>query len=446
MADEPEDSSNSKSRKERKEEGKLRKRQRIEESGGVRPRSKEPKNSKTKSVDQKGKREGNNKKKKQQKNHEQKSQHRFGRVMDQVPCRNKPRFSTLSIALPGSVLSNCQTRELKTHLVGQIARACTIYHVDEVVVFDDKLSKRNNNNNKSEANNAGEKSVDFSCAFLSRVLQYCECPQYLRRTFFPQHPDLQFAGLLPPIDAPHHVRAEDRCKYREGAVLKPKGNEEETSNLVNCGVRNRPIVIDRSLPPGIRCTVELDPKDYGRPGKKMSGKVVSPAAPREDNGTYWGYTTRIADSIQNVFEECPFEGGYDLKIGTSERGDANIEDPKFSLPQFAHSLIVFGGVAGIEECIDADETSKLPGSESKNLFDLWVNICPFQGSRTIRTEEAVLIGLAKFSPHLATSGATMGPNNSSEAEKGKGENAPVVEFSDGAVSEESSDSNSEDSE
>jgi Putative RNA methyltransferase len=63
----------------------------------------------------------------------------------------------------------------------------------------------------------------------------------------------------------------------------------------------------------------LDPKDYGRPGKKMAGKVVSPAAPREDNGTYWGYTTRIANSIQKVFEECPFDGGYDLKIGTSER-------------------------------------------------------------------------------------------------------------------------------
>lgn len=131
--------------------------------------------------------------------------------------------------------------------------------------------------------------------------------------------------------------------------------------------------IDRSLPPGIRCTVQVDVKDYGRPGKTMSGKVVSPSAPREDDGTYWGYTTRIAGSIRKVFEECPFEeeGGYDLKIGTSERGDSNIENKNFALPQFQHALIVFGGVAGIEECVDADETSKLPGSESKKLFDLW---------------------------------------------------------------------------
>ena len=75
--------------------------------------------------------------------------------------------------------------------------------------------------------------------------------------------------------------------------------------------------------------------------------------------------------MQKVFDECPFDGGYDLKIGTSERGDVSVEDPTFALPKFQHSLIVFGGVAGIEECVDADETSKLPGSQSKKLFELW---------------------------------------------------------------------------
>ena len=98
---------------------------------------------------------------------------------------------------------------------------------------------------------------------------------------------------------------------------------------------------------------------------------MSPSAPREDNGTYWGYTVRIASSIQNIFDECPFDGGYDLKVGTSERGDVSIEEKSFTLPQFRHSLIVFGGVAGIEECVDADETTKLPGSRSKELFDMW---------------------------------------------------------------------------
>lgn len=124
------------------------------------------------------------------------------------------------------------------------------------------------------------------------------------------------------------------------------------------------------MTPGIRCTVQLDPKAYGSTGR-IRGKVVSPSAPREDDGTYWGYTTRLASSINAVFNDCPYEGGYDLKIGTSERGDVSVDDKKFSLPKFEHALLVFGGVAGIEECVDADENLKVSGSESKKLFDMW---------------------------------------------------------------------------
>lgn len=44
---------------------------------------------------------------------------------------------TLSVALPGSILNNAQSLELRTYLAGQIARACAIFCVDEVVVFDE---------------------------------------------------------------------------------------------------------------------------------------------------------------------------------------------------------------------------------------------------------------------------------------------------------------------
>jgi hypothetical protein len=43
-----------------------------------------------------------------------------------------PRYYTVSIAVPGSVVDNAQSRELKTILVGQIARAAAIHHIDEV--------------------------------------------------------------------------------------------------------------------------------------------------------------------------------------------------------------------------------------------------------------------------------------------------------------------------
>jgi len=54
--------------------------------------------------------------------------------------------------------------------------------------------------------------------------------------------------------------------------------------------------------------------------KVFNGKVVSPSAPRTDSGIYWGYTVRLASSFGAVFTQSPYNDGYDVMIGTSERG------------------------------------------------------------------------------------------------------------------------------
>ena len=128
----------------------------------------------------------------------------------------------------------------------------------------------------------------------------------------------------------------------------------------------------------------------------------------------------------------------------------SIDDPKFCLRRkratstkrqktedsndehFNHLLIVFGGVAGIEESVDADESMTIPGEDSKKMFDVWVNICPYQGSRTIRSEEAVFIALSRLSPYIAK-------NMTSQSKKHEVVKTEDVEFSDEDVSEESSD-------
>jgi Putative RNA methyltransferase len=275
-------------RKLRKVEAKLQKRKRIEQSGGVRTRSVPTNNCNsataaasvsTRILPSSHTKDRVNIPKIRIKATDNPSMdhHRFGRVMEHVPCRNLPRFSTVSVAIPGSIISNCQTRELKTIMCGQIARAVTIYHVDEIIVYDDKLSQSNRSRERytsfrprendkhrrvddseiSKTNDLQEKSKEFEIennkgqqrqsnansnpqVFMARILQYCECPQYLRKHFFPIHMDLQCTGLLAPIDAPHHVRADDRCAYREGVVLE-KRPPNSTGSLVNCGIRNRPV-------------------------------------------------------------------------------------------------------------------------------------------------------------------------------------------------------------
>jgi predicted SPOUT superfamily RNA methylase MTH1 len=42
----------------------------------------------------------------------------------------------------------------------------------------------------------------------------------------------------------------------------------------------------------------------------------------------------------------------------------------------------------------------MTGKQPHEVFDLYLNTCPNQGSRTIRTEEAVLISMAYFQTAL----------------------------------------------
>lgn len=61
-------------------------------------------------------------------------------------------------------------------------------------------------------------------------------------------------------------------------------------------------------------------------------------------------------------------------------------------------LIVFGGLQGLEASLESDES--LGVEDSSSLFQHYVNTCPEQGSRTIRTEEALLITMAALRPHI----------------------------------------------
>ena len=49
-----------------------------------------------------------------------------------------------------------------------------------------------------------------------------------------------------------------------------------------------------------------------------------------------------------------------------------------------HLLVVFGGLKGLEYSLDCDE--QLTVADVSLLFDHYLNTCPHQGSRTIRTE------------------------------------------------------------
>jgi predicted SPOUT superfamily RNA methylase MTH1 len=358
------------------------------------------------------------------------------RLNPNVITKAAPCPYTVSIAIPSSLLKNVQTRELKTYVVGQIARAAAIHEIDEIIVYMDTASEASAfgaatfNASKKEENNNGDGDNDFGdvfkcpSVFFLRVLQYLETPSYLRKSLFPVHYDLKFAGLLPPLDMPHHMRKDDISLYREGVTLPSPNNVngnhgEKSGTLVNVGLSSD-CQINRTIQPGVRVTVKID--EPGKSKKLLHGDVIAPTIPRSNHGLYWGYQARLATSLNEVFTGCPYEDdsetrapgkanklkvacGYDLRIGQSSNGKKSLDSALssgFRLKPFKHLLIVFGGVGGLESSVDNDETVKVGGKDAWKLFDhyLDMSLSSGGGSRTVRTEEEVILSLAKITPFL----------------------------------------------
>ena len=306
---------------------------------------------------------------------------------------SKGRSFTLSVALPGSIVANAKSHDQKTFLAGQVARALAVFCVDEIVIFDDE-------DNATQQGRPPIGESDYTAFshpdhFLAHVLSYLETPPHLRKMLFPMHPNLRTAGTLPSLDMPHHARAHEWCEYREGvttAALASGGG-----SLLDVGLPGYLTIPETSIPVNTRVTVRLNLEDL------KEAQAVSPSTPREEKGYYWGYSVRQSKSLTDVWTECPFDGGYDFSIGTSERGrplTAVLADEMLANPPgLHHVLIVFGGVAGLETAANHDSKCKemgLAGEKVQELFDVWVNLLPGQGSRTIRTEEAVWLGLMGF--------------------------------------------------
>lgn len=85
-------------------------------------------------------------------------------------------------------------------------------------------------------------------------MEYLETPQYLRKAMFPRSEALKFAGLMNPVDAPHHLRATEWFAYREGVVINRFGGKA----FVNIGIDKDCVIDSPDLEVGTRVTIKLD--------------------------------------------------------------------------------------------------------------------------------------------------------------------------------------------
>lgn len=136
--------------------------------------------------------------------------------------------------------------------------------------------------------------------------------------------------------------------------------------------------------------------------KYYTGKVVTQNEPFWEKGKYWGYQVRVAHSVKEVFENGPWK--YDLKIGDSQKRESKaVDDVNWAqYGDFKHALVFFGGLNGVEGTIaDMETDSNLKPAE---IFDEYVNTLTEIGTRSIRTEEMLLVSLGQLVPKMRQNG------------------------------------------
>jgi predicted SPOUT superfamily RNA methylase MTH1 len=272
----------------------------------------------------------------------------------------------LSIAIPASVVSDTPHLREKTSKIGLIGRAAAIFRVSEIMIYPDNPSI--------------DQTADMD--LIATLLAYMETPQYLRKRLFKLKPELQYAGILPPLRTPHHpinrkMRNLKIGEYREGAtVSKPK-----EGMLVDIGVEQPALILNRQLPIGKRVTVRIL-----LVGKRVEVELVN----RDEIPMYWGY--KVTVKKESVGRIVKGKGDFELTIATSRNGTplAEVKEKIAERWKKARSiLVVFGApTRGLYEILKSE------GLNLNDAVDFVVNTIPNQGTETVRTEEAIIASLA----------------------------------------------------
>lgn len=260
----------------------------------------------------------------------------------------------ISVAIPESSLSDESLKIDKTRKISVLARACAIFKIDTIYVYQE-------GNNKEDGN------------LMVTILKYLETPQFLRKRLFPKMNELKFAGVLQPLKIPSHITPANSKKInqgdiREGIVISIKGKK-----YVDVGI-NELVPYFGKENVGKRITVQFK---AGYPD--FSVKEIQ----RSEVPVYWGYSVKERSNLFSLISEWK---GH--TIITSRKGKTATREQlaKYLNPD-ANILVVFGSPEkGVHEIL---------GGKMKNVQNARaLNFFPNQATETVRLEEAVLGTLA----------------------------------------------------
>ncbi|KAG2474716.1 MAG: hypothetical protein NPMRTH4_140002 [Nitrosopumilales archaeon] len=264
---------------------------------------------------------------------------------------------TISIAIPDSSLSDNLTKLDKSRKISDIARACSIFKVDTIYVYNESNNKEDNH-------------------LIITILKYLETPPFLRKKLFPKINELKFAGALHPIKIASHVKTPDSKKiktndFRDGVVIGSKGKK-----FIDLGIKQM-IPYHGETKIGKRITIQF---------KKGYPELIIKQVSIDQIPEYWGYKVKERG---NLFT---FISSWSGKIILTSRKGKIIT--KSQIKKYLDSkesiLLVFGSPSkGIHEIL-GNKIKQVQNSTFLNFF-------PVQATETIRLEEAIFGSLAILS-------------------------------------------------
>lgn len=256
----------------------------------------------------------------------------------------------LSIAIPDSSLSDETTKLDKSRKISEIARACAIFKIDTIFLYQD-------GNNKEDRN------------LMLTIFKYLETPQFLRKRLFPKMNDLKFAGVLHPLKIPSHITPADAKKIKKGDIREGITVSFKGKKFVDVGI-NKLVPYFGQEKLGKRTTIQ-----FKRGFPDLEFKPIT----REEVPDYWGYSIKERSNLFSLIKD--WKG---LTIVTSRKGKIASKEQILNYTQSDKPiLIVFGSPEKGVHQILGGKMSNLQNSKTLNFF-------PNQATETVRLEEALL--------------------------------------------------------
>jgi methyltransferase len=206
------------------------------------------------------------------------------------------------------------------------------------------------------------------------------------------HPDLANVGLMNPIEAKHHLKADQPSQFREGVALE-RPTKHGAGSWVDIGLKQQ-ARMDLLVLPLTRVTLRI--KNFEDPqAPYYEAEAISKKTPRLEDGQYWGYDVRIAQNLTEMVEGGEYDHVLLCNHSTESYGLPQIENFTSVPLQEKSILIYFAGTEDLGTFIEKDVRAKWTLEEALKRFSYALKQCSL-GVKQLRLEEQLFLTLSKL--------------------------------------------------